>query len=112
MTSPTRAPRPILDLDAVRAHHTHAGDTVDLDALWTALADVPVLLAEIERLRSLLSLARAAHANLLAAARAAVAADHDGEHDPLWYVRDELAARAQLTPRWAQAAPGREEACR
>jgi hypothetical protein len=112
MTSPTRAPRPILDLAAVRDHPTHARDTVDLDALWTALADVPVLLAEIERLRSLLWLARASHADLLAAARASVAADHDGEHDPLWYVRDELAARAELRPRWTHAAPGGGEETR
>jgi hypothetical protein len=109
MTSPTRAPRPILDLDAVRDHHTHARDTVDLDALWTVLSDVPVLLAEVERLRSLLWFARMSHANLAAAARAAVAADHDGEHDPLWYVRDELATRAELPPRWTHVAPGREE---
>jgi len=104
MTPPTRAPRPILDLDAVRAHHAHARVTVDLDALWTSLADVPVLLAEIERLRSLLWLSRASHAYLLAAARAAIAAEHDDEHDPLWYLRDELAARGQLPPSWAHAA--------
>jgi hypothetical protein len=112
MTSPTRAPRPILDLDSVRAHHAHAQDTIDLDALWTALADVPVLLAEIERLRSLLWLARIRHANFHAAARAAVAAGHDGEPDPLWYIRDELAARAQLPPRWAHAGRHEEEARR
>lgn len=33
------------------------------------------------------------YADLLAAARAAVAAEDDGEADPLWYVRDELAAQ-------------------
>jgi hypothetical protein len=104
MTPPTRAPRPILDLDAVRAHHAHAQDAVDLDALWTALADVPVLLAEIGRLRSLLWLSRASHADLFAAARASIAAEHGGEHDPLWYLRDELATRGQLPPRWAHAA--------
>jgi hypothetical protein len=35
----------------------------------------------------------ARYADLLAAARAAVAASEDGESDPLWYVRDELDAQ-------------------
>jgi hypothetical protein len=34
------------------------------------------------------------YANLLAAARAAVAAAEDGEPDPLWYLRDELGAES------------------
>jgi hypothetical protein len=64
--------------------------------------------------RWLLWLSRASHADLLAAARAVLAAEHDGEHDPLWYLRDELAARGQLPPRWAHAtdlhaAPGGPE---
>ena len=36
------------------------------------------------------------YANLLAAARATVAADHDGEANPLAYLRDELDAHGQL----------------
>jgi hypothetical protein len=36
------------------------------------------------------------YANLLAAARAAIAADHDGEANPLGYLRDELDLRGQL----------------
>jgi hypothetical protein len=39
--------------------------------------------AEIEDLRML-------YANLLAAARAALAAEDEGEADPLYYLRDEL----------------------
>jgi hypothetical protein len=65
-------------------------------------------------------LARVRHADLQAAARASVAAERDGEHDPLWYVRDELAANGKLPPRWLNAAdlliladlPGSEEAAR
>ncbi len=34
--------------------------------------------------------------DLVAAARAALAADHDGEPDPLYYLRDELEAQGQL----------------
>jgi len=60
----------------------------------------PVLLAEIGRFRSLLALTRAQHADLLAAARAAIAAERDGEDDPLYYLRDELGARGQLPRRW------------
>jgi hypothetical protein len=36
------------------------------------------------------------YANLLAAARATVAADHDREQNPLSYIRDELDAHGQL----------------
>jgi hypothetical protein len=96
-------PRPLIDLDAIRAHHFDAETSRTLAALWTAAADVPVLLAEVGRLHSLLILARIRHADLAAAARAVVAADRDGEHDPLWYIRDELAADGNLPPRWLSA---------
>ncbi len=43
-----------------------------------------------------LALLRAAHANLLAAARAALAAHRDGETDPWIYLEHELAEHAQL----------------
>jgi len=88
----------------VRAHHHTAKEARTPIALWTSVADVPVLLAEIGRLRSLLALGRAQYADLLAAARATVAAARDGEADPLYYIRDELAARGQLPPRHMHAA--------
>jgi integrase len=91
---PRTSARHVVDLDAVRAHHHTAKETRTSVALWIAVADVPVLLAEIDRFRSLLALNRAEHADLLAAARATVAAARDGEADPLYYIRDELAARA------------------
>jgi hypothetical protein len=94
-TTPAR--RHTVDLDAARAHHA-ATATGATDALWLAVADIPVLLAEIDRCRTLLALTRARHHDLLAAARATVAAYRDGEADPLWYVRDELAANGQLPP--------------
>lgn len=58
----------------------------------TALADVPAVLAELERARAELEAARLDKANLLAAIRATLGAWAEGEHDPLWYLRDELNA--------------------
>jgi DNA-binding transcriptional regulator YiaG len=92
------APRHTVDLEAARTHHDHATTTHGAAALLNAVADVPVLLAEINRCRTLLTVARAQYADLLAAARATVTAWHDGEADPLWYLRDELTAHGQLPP--------------
>lgn len=70
--------------------------------LWqlidSALADIPALAAEIVRVRAELADMRRDRANLVAAARATLSAHHDGEHDPLSYLRDELDARGQLPP--------------
>lgn len=98
MTSPRHTPRPLTDIPAVRDHYASARASCSLDILQTAVADLPVLLAEIDRLGSLLALTRVQHAQLLAAAQATVAADHDGEHDSLLYLRDELDASGQLRP--------------
>jgi len=68
------------------------------DYLQAALDDVPALCAELADLRAELSATRLDRATLLAAARATLAAHHDGEADPLFYLRDELAARGQLPP--------------
>jgi hypothetical protein len=46
---------------------------------------------EILRLKAALAAARLQSANRLAAIRAALAADADGESDPLDYLRDQLA---------------------
>lgn len=120
ITSPQHAPATLIDLGAVREHHLDAEQTRTLAALWTATADIPVLLAEIGRIESVLTLTRGQHADLHAAARASIAAERDGEDDPLWYIRDELAANCKLPPRWLSAAdlltladlPGSEEAAR
>jgi hypothetical protein len=60
--------------------------------LDSALADVPALLADLTRTRAELTSARLDRANLLAAMRAALSAQADGEPDPLYYVRDEVDA--------------------
>ena len=92
-------------LPAIYARNDHArqviaGFTAAMPAateLWqqvdTALGDVPALGAVITRLTAELAELRMDRANLLAAMRAAVAAQADGETDPLYYLRDELDAR-------------------
>jgi hypothetical protein len=98
------APRHTVDLDAARAHYYTAAESRTPLDLWLAVADIPVLLAEIRRARSLVTVGRARYADLLAAARATLAAHRDGEADPLYYLHDELNARGQLPPRHLHAA--------
>jgi hypothetical protein len=57
-----------------------------------ALADLPAVLADLGRARAELQAVRLDRANLLAAIRATLAADADGEPDPLGYLRNELDA--------------------
>ncbi|MEV0586736.1 hypothetical protein [Nonomuraea sp. NPDC050310] len=59
----------------------------------TALDDPHPLIRELLHLRAGIRAARMKHANLLAAARATLAAHQDGEPDPCWYLRDEIAAQ-------------------
>ncbi|MEV4112395.1 hypothetical protein [Nonomuraea sp. NPDC049695] len=77
---------------------TFARSTVTLNDLWqhvtAALQDTPVLVAEIMRLRTEISRNRLSRSNLIAAMRAALHADRDGEPDPLSYLRDELTDQA------------------
>ena len=56
----------------------------------TALADLPAVLADLQRTQTELEAVRLDRANLLAAIRATLAADAEGECDPLGYLRDEL----------------------
>jgi hypothetical protein len=69
-------------------------DMPSLAEIWrlleSALADVPALSAEVTRLARELQDTRLDRANILAAARATLAAYADGEDDPLSYLRDEL----------------------
>jgi len=71
-----------------------AAVTPTLTGTWrlidTALADLPIVLADLGRAKAELEAVRLDRANLLAAIRAALAADAKGEHDPLGYLRDEL----------------------
>lgn len=91
------------------ARHVVAGFSVAMPTLteiWQqlqdALGDAPTLSAEITRLSRELHGVRLDRANLLAAARAALAAYDEGESDPLSYLRDELDAQgfgSQRRPR-------------
>ncbi|MFI6540268.1 hypothetical protein ACIBHY_47960 [Nonomuraea sp. NPDC050547] len=70
--------------------------------LDTVLYDARALVVELSHVRTELDKTRHSRANLLAAAQATLAAAHDGEADPLWYVRDEVAAQqANAFPRGA-----------
>lgn len=88
------------------ARHMIAGFSAQMPALadfWrtldTALADNLTLTAEVNRLAGELAATRLDSANLLAAARATLAAYASGEGDPLYYLRDELEARQALPER-------------
>jgi hypothetical protein len=98
MTNEPQIPRPTVDQEAVLAHLHAARLKFTPVAIWTAVDDIPVLLAEIERLARLLSRTRWDFADLLAAARATLAADHDGDPDPLTYLRDAVAEHRAWTP--------------
>ena len=71
-----------------------AAVTPHLTGIWRildqALADLPAALADLGRARAELQAVRLDRANLLAAIRAALSADAEGEPDPLGYLRDEL----------------------
>jgi hypothetical protein len=76
------------------------GDTLasaPLAEIWQHLSAafdrIPALAAEITSLRARADGARLDRANLAAAALASIAARHDGELDPLCYLRDELHAQ-------------------
>ena len=58
----------------------------------TSLADARDLATEVIRLSADLATVRLWHANALAAMRATISAQRDGEADSLYYLRDELNA--------------------
>jgi hypothetical protein len=109
MTNPHPHSRINIEEIAARNHtarHMIAGFAAEMPALadfWrnldTALAGNLILAPEVTRLDAELAATRLDRANLLAAIRAALAADADGEADPLSYLRDELAARQMPAPR-------------
>ena len=92
------APRPTLDQEAVSTHFRTALRYRTPTAMWTAIADIPVLLAELDRALRLATEARAEFANLLAAARATLAADPVNETEVLYLLRDEVDAHGPITP--------------
>jgi hypothetical protein len=97
-------PYTAMNIPEVMARNSAARDIVTgfastmptLAAAWrhvgTALADCAALAADVARLADELRTARLDRANLAAAMRATLAAQRDGETDPLWYLRDALNA--------------------
>ncbi|MBO3752359.1 hypothetical protein J5X84_40400 [Streptosporangiaceae bacterium NEAU-GS5] len=95
---------PLIDLQEARVHHLYAERLLTTPplthllvqytetgaAVRGALDHIPALCDEADRLRALLTRVRLDHANLIAAVRATLSADRDGEPDPLSYLRDEL----------------------
>lgn len=98
MTNDQRIPRPTVDQEAIRSHLHAVRQRPTPVIVWTVIGDVPVLLAEVDRLARLLTRARWDFADLLAAARATLSADRDGERDPLTYLRDAIAEHQAWIP--------------
>ena len=84
------------DTDLQEVANRHDTATAVVDPLGRALDMIPLLSAEITRLRRRLATTLHDLNNLLAAARATLSAHADGEEDPLYYLRDELTAQGQL----------------
>ena len=101
---PNTKPRPDFDLQQISIRNTHARHIVagcasalpTLTGMWQelhdALTDAVTLAAQLTRLSADLERTRLDAANLRAAMRAALAAQAEGEPDPLWYLQDELNA--------------------
>ena len=92
----TTSNRTIIDTDLQEVANRHDTATAAMAKLGRALDTIPLLSAEIRRLRRRLTTTLNDFNNLLAAARAALSAHADGEEDPLYYLRDELRAQGQL----------------
>ena len=97
-TEPTDYP----DADLQEVASRHDGAASALGALARALDTIPLLCAEIGRVRARLARALTDLHNLVAAARATLGANADGEPDPLYYLRDELDAQDQLPPQYRE----------
>ena len=82
------------NLQEVASRHDTAAAVID--KLGRALDTIPLLSAEITRLRRRLPTTLSDLNNLLAAAKATLSAHADGEEDPLYYLRDELTAQGHL----------------
>ena len=101
---PNSNPYSAIDIPEVMSRNRAARDIVSgfaaatptMAVAWqhiaTALADARDLAAEVTRLSADLATARLWHANALAAMRATIGAQRDGEPDPLYYIRNELSA--------------------
>ena len=88
--------RASIDTDLQEVANRHDTAAAVVETLGRALDTIPLLSAEITSLRRRLATTRQDVSNLLAAAKATLSAHADGEEDPLFYLRDELAAQGHL----------------
>ena len=95
----TTDPRNDTDADLQEVASRHDDAVSAMGTLARALDTIPLLCAEVGRLRARLARTLANLHNLIAAARATLSAHADGEDDALYYLRDELEAQDQLRPR-------------
>lgn len=89
--------RPDADLQEVANRHDDA--VTAMGTVTRALDTIPLLRAEVSRLRGRLARTLTNLHNLIAAAPATLRAQADGEDDALYYLRDELEAQGQLPRR-------------
>ena len=94
----TTEPRNHPDADLQEVASRHDGAVSAISTVSRALDLIPLLCAEVGRLRARLARTLANLHNLIAAARATLGAQADGEDDALYYLRDELEAQGQLPP--------------
>jgi hypothetical protein len=95
----TTEPHEYPDANLTEVASRHDSGTTAMGTLTRALDTIPLLCAEVRRLRARLARTLTDLHNLIAAARATLGAHADGEPDPLYYLRDELDAQGQLPPR-------------
>jgi hypothetical protein len=100
ITTTEPAHYPDTDLQEAINQHDSVGDA--LRTIAAALATIPHLSNEIRHLSTRLASTLDDLRNLTAAARATLGAHADGEHDALYYLRDELYAQGQLPPRYRE----------
>ncbi len=106
---PNSNPYSAIDIPAIMSRNQAARDIVSgfagatptMAVAWqhieAALTDARDLATEVTRLSAELANARLWHANALAAMRATIGAQRDGEPDHLYYIRDELNASQNLS---------------
>ena len=93
----TTEPKDYPDVDLKEVASRHGSAVSAVSKLARALDTIPLLCAEIGLRTRLVRTLTDLH-NLIAAARATLGAQADGEADALYYLRDELDAQGHLPP--------------
>jgi hypothetical protein len=106
VNTPDTAHHSDADLQEAVTHHDDALRVIR--SITDALNIIPALCAEIRQLRQRLAATLTDLYDLIAAAKATLSAQADGELDPFYYLRDELEAQGHLhrDERHEQPQPG------